>query len=199
MTKGKKIKLFIAIVALFICISQIKQTYAKYIESKNGDAEFTVASWRILLNDSDITEGAEMSSLINPVYENNNNVAPGVIAPGSEGYFDLEIDATNTEVSFNYNISITSSENSDVEDLVINAYKVDDNAITYVNGEVNNITDTINYAVQDKVINLRIYFKWLEGEGEGEQMNNEADTAASVGGGTGKLNVNATFTQVANT
>lgn len=197
MTKGKKIKLFIAIVALFICISQIKQTYAKYIESKNGDAEFTVASWRILLNDSDITEGAEMSSLINPVYENNNNVASGVIAPGSEGYFDLEINATNTEVSFNYNISITSSENSDVEDLVISGYKVDDGAITYVNGEVNNITDTINYAVQDKVINLRIYFKWLEGEGE--QMNNEADTAASVGGGTGKLNVSATFTQVANT
>ena len=197
MTKDKKIKLFIAIVALIVCISQIKQTYAKYIESKNGDAEFTVASWRILLNNSDITEGAEMSSLINPVYENNNNVASGVIAPGSEGYFDLEINATNTEVSFNYNISITSSENSDVEDLVISAYKVDDNAITYVNGEVNNITDTINYAVQDKVINLRIYFKWLEGEGE--QMNNEADTAASVGGGTGKLNVSATFTQVANT
>ncbi len=197
MTKSKKIKLFIAIVALIVCISQIKQTYAKYIESKNGDAEFTVASWRILLNNSDITEGAEMSSLINPVYENNNNVASGVIAPGSEGYFDLEINATNTEVSFNYNISITSSENSDVEDLVISAYKVDDNAITYVNGEVNNITDTINYAVQDKVINLRIYFKWLEGEGE--QMNNEADTAASVGGGTGKLNVSATFTQVANT
>ena len=197
MTKNKKIKLFIAIVALIVCISQIKQTYAKYIESKNGDAEFTVASWRILLNNSDITEGAEMSSLINPVYENNNNVASGVIAPGSEGYFDLEINATNTEVSFNYNISITSSENSDVEDLVISAYKVDDNAITYVNGEVNNITDTINYAVQDKVINLRIYFKWLEGEGE--QMNNEADTAASVGGGTGKLNVSATFTQVANT
>ncbi len=197
MTKNK-LKFLIAIIALIICIGQIKQTYAKYTESKTGDAEFEVACWRILLNNSDITEGSTMSSLINPVYENSTTVASGVIAPGSQGYFDIVVNATNTDVTFSYNISITSSVSTDVEDLIISSYQINNGPVTAVQGGgINNLTGTVNYNDQNKVINLRIYFEWFEGNGE--QMNNAADTAASVGGGTGKININATFTQVANT
>ena len=196
MTKDRKIKLLIAFVALFICIFQIKETYAKYIESKNGDAEFTVAGWKIKINNSDITDGASLSSLINPVYESNTNIKDGVIAPGSQGYFDINIDATNTEVSFNYEITITPSQESDVTDLTIYAYKIDDGAIINTNNNSNTITNRINNIDQNKTLTIRLFFKWLDGEGE--QMNNAADTAASVGRGTGKINVNAKFTQVVN-
>lgn len=192
----QKIKIIIAITSLIICITQISQTYAKYIESKEGDTDFTVAGWKILINNQDITTGAELSSLINPVYENNNNVATGVIAPGSEGYFDLEINATNTEVSFNYNISIMPSQQSAVSDLVVSAYKIGNGPITQVNNGLNNLTNTIHYNDSNKIVNLRIYFKWKEGEGE--QMNNTADTNASINEGTGKLVVRAAFTQIAN-
>ena len=150
MTKDRKIKLLIAFVALFICIFQIKETYAKYIESKNGDAEFTVAGWKIKINNSDITDGASLSSLINPVYESNTNIKDGVIAPGSQGYFDLSIDATNTEVSFNYEITIEPSEESDVTDLSIYAYKIDDGEVTNVNNNINTITNRINNIDQNK-------------------------------------------------
>ncbi len=196
MTKDKKIKLFIAFIALFICIIQIKETYAKYIESKNGDAEFNVAGWKIKINNSDITDGASLSSLINPVYESNSNIKDGVIAPGSQGYFDINIDATNTEVSFNYEITITPSQESDVTDLTIYAYKINDGAIINTNNNSNTITNRINNIDQNKTLTIRLFFKWLDGEGE--QMNNAADTAASVGEGTGKINVNASFTQVIN-
>ncbi|MBR3199351.1 MAG: hypothetical protein IKG27_04990 [Bacilli bacterium] len=196
MTKNK-LKFIIAIIALIICIGQIKQTYAKYTESKTGDAEFEVACWHILLNNSDITEGSTMSSLINPVYENNTNVASGVIAPGSEGYFLIDINATNTEVSFSYNISITPAISTDVEDLTISAYQIDNGAMNYVQSGINNLTGNISHNAQNKTISLKIYFEWFEGQGE--QMNNAADTAASVGGGTGKINISATFTQIANT
>ena len=196
MTKNK-LKFIIAIIALIICIGQIKQTYAKYTESKTGDAESEVACWPILLNNSDITEGSTMSSLINPVYENNTNVASGVIAPGSEGYFLIDINATNTEVSFSYNISITPAISTDVEDLTISAYQIDNGAMNYVQSGINNLTGNISHNAQNKTISLKIYFEWFEGQGE--QMNNAADTAASVGGGTGKINISATFTQIANT
>ena len=196
MTKNK-LKFIIAIIALIICIGQIKQTYAKYTESKTVDAEFEVACWHILLNNSDITEGSTMSSLINPVYENNTNVASGVIAPGSEGYFLIDINATNTEVSFSYNISITPAISTDVEDLTISAYQIDNGAMNYVQSGINNLTGNISHNAQNKTISLKIYFEWFEGQGE--QMNNAADTAASVGGGTGKINISATFTQIANT
>ena len=196
MTRERKIKLFIAIICLILCLFEVKQTYAKYTESKEGQTEFAVAMWRILLNGTDISSNAQLSSLINPVYENNNNIKNGVIAPGSEGYFDLVINATNTEVSFSYNISITSSVQSAVSDLVVYAYKINDGAITQVTNGLNNLTNTINYNDPNKVINLRVYFKWLEGTGE--QMNNTADTNAAINGGTGKLVVRAAFTQVVN-
>ena len=198
MTRERKIKLFIAIICLILCLFEVKQTYAKYTESKEGQTEFAVAMWRILLNGTDISSNAQLSSLINPVYENNSNIASGVIAPSSEGYFDIEINAVNTQVSFQYNISVTSADNTNVEDLVVYAYRIGTNgAITNVNNGINSLTGTVAHNAQNKVIDLRIYFKWIEGTGE--SMNNVADTAASLGGGTGKLNVSASFTQIPNT
>lgn len=198
MTRERKIKLFIAVAALFICLFQIRQTYSKYTESKNGNVDFTVASWKILLNDEDISSGGEMSSIINPVYDANNNIASGVIAPTSSGYFDLEIDAAQTEVSFSYTISISSSEQTDVEDLVITGYKIGNGDVTPVQNNINNLTNTIAHNAPNKTVQLRIYFKWIEGESESEQMDNSTDTAVAISGGTGKINVSATFTQIAN-
>ena len=68
MIKIKKWKLLFAICALIICITQVQQTYAKYLDTKEGDTNFTVAKWKILLNNQDITEATSMSSLINPIY-----------------------------------------------------------------------------------------------------------------------------------
>ena len=64
MFKDKKFKLFIAFLALFICISQLKDTYAKYLEAKEGNTDFTIANWKIVVNDKDISEGSTMASLI---------------------------------------------------------------------------------------------------------------------------------------
>ena len=199
MSRNRKIKLFIALIALFACIFQVKKTYSKYVESKNGDANFTVASWKILLNDEDITSGSEMSSIVNPIYDSNSNIADGVIAPTSTGYFDLELDATRTQVSFSYNIVISSSLRTDVKDLVITGYKIGDGELIPVQNRIDNLTNTIAYNAQDKVVNLRIFFKWIEGESESEEMDNSADTQAAVDGGTGKINVSCVFTQIAST
>ena len=149
---NRKVKFLIAFIALFVCITQIQQTFAKYVESKEGDANFTVAKWKILVNQQDITETATISSLINPVYLENENIKDGVIAPSSEGYFDLEIDASNVDVSFQYIISIANSENSSVSDLKITGYSLNESAIILVD-DLNNITDTIRYTDPNKVNN----------------------------------------------
>ena len=58
-----KAKLFILlfILALTVCIFEIKTTYAKYITSTNGESLFNVARWKIILNDYDITKEQEIS------------------------------------------------------------------------------------------------------------------------------------------
>ncbi len=193
MTKQRKIKISIAVIALIICISQISQTYAKYLETKTGDTDFNIAKWQILVNDKDITEATTMSSLITPVYLENENVAKNVIAPGTEGYFDLDINAEKTQVSFQYNINATSSENSSVTDLKITGYQL--NNSTLVNTNESEIKGTINQSETNKKLTIRIYFKWLDGEQE--TMDNKEDTKASVNGETAKLKVNLSFTQIA--
>lgn len=190
---NRKLKFILAIIALVFCITQIQQTYAKYVDTKEGDTNFTVAKWKILVNNQDITEAATMSSLINPVYVQNDNVAEGVIAPGSEGYFDLVIDASKTEVSFQYNISVTTSENSSVKDLIITGYTLNDGALIPVDSELNNISNTVYYYSENKVNSLRVYFKWLDGDGE--SMDNSADTEASLSNNSAKLKVNLSFIQ----
>ncbi len=193
MTKQRKIKISIAVIALIICISQISQTYAKYLETKTGDTDFNIAKWQILVNDKDITEATTMSSLITPVYLENENVAKNVIAPGTEGYFDLDINAEKTQVSFQYNINATNSENSSVTDLKITGYQL--NNSTLVNTNESEIKGTINQSETNKKLTIRIYFKWLDGEQE--TMDNKEDTKASVNGETAKLKVNLSFTQIA--
>ena len=190
---NRKLKFILAIIALVFCVTQIQQTYAKYVETKEGDTNFTVAKWKILVNNKDITEAATMSSLINPVYVQNDNVAQGVIAPGSEGYFDLVIDASKTEVSFQYNISVSTSENSSVKDLIITGYTLNDSALIPVDSTLNNISNTVYYYSDKKVNTLRVYFKWLDGEGE--SMDNSADTEASLSNNSAKLKVNLSFIQ----
>lgn len=190
---NRKFKIILAIIALILCITQIQQTYAKYTESKEGDTDFSIAKWKILVNNNDITESSTMSSLINPVYIENENVKEGVIAPGSEGYFDLVINANQTEVSFEYKISISNSENSSVQDLIITGYTINSSALIPVDNVLNNISNKINYKDTNKINTLRVYFKWLDGEGE--SMDNQADTDASLSNRSAKLKVNLSFIQ----
>jgi len=196
MIKIKKWHLVLAICALILCITQIQQTYAKYLDTKEGDTDFTIAKWKILVNQQDITEASTMSSLITPVYIENEHIKEGVIAPGREGYFDLVIDSSNTEVSFRYDISVTSSENSSVNDLIITGYSLNDSEIIPVSDQLNNLSNVIYYTDTNKENKIRIYFQWRDGTGE--NMNNEADTNASIQGVNAKLKVNITFTQITN-
>lgn len=196
MIKIKKWHLILAICALILCITQIQQTYAKYLDTKEGDTDFTIAKWKILVNQQDITEASTMSSLITPVYIENEHMKEGVIAPEREGYFDLVIDSSNTEVSFRYDISVTSSENSSVNDLIITGYSLNDSEIIPVSDQLNNLSNVIYYTDTNKENKIRIYFKWRDGTGE--NMNNEADTNASIQGVNAKLKANITFTQITN-
>lgn len=196
MIKIKKWHLVLAICVLILCITQIQQTYAKYLDTKEGDTDFTIAKWKILVNQQDITEASTMSSLINPVYIENEHMKEGVIAPGREGYFDLVIDSSNTEVSFRYDISVTSSENSSVNDLIITGYSLNDSEIIPVSDQLNNLSNIIYYTDTNKENKIRIYFQWRDGTGE--NMNNEADTNASIQGVNAKLKANITFTQITN-
>ena len=190
MFKDKKFKLFIAFLALFICISQLKDTYAKYLEAKEGNTDFTIANWKIVVNDKDISEGSTLSSLITPVYVANQNIASGVIAPSSEGYFDLNIDASAVDVSFTYNILI--EENDLISDFIITGYQIGDNPIVNLT-DTTEITNDILLDDTNRLQTIRIYFEWYDEDDN--KMDNNADTVVTIDNDNLTLNVKLSFTQ----
>lgn len=174
---NKKIIVPLAILCLLLCIFLIQDTYAKYITTTNESANMTIARWRILVNNKDIRENSTTITTITPVFEGNDNISSGIIAPTSEGYFDLIIDATEADVSFKYKIEISSSSSSPVKDLVATKYKIDDNEEVTLTKDNQVIENTVLHKDNTKPINIRVYIIW--DDSENSTMDNYEDTEAT--------------------
>ena len=127
----RKIIFFVALMSLFYCLTLMQDTYAKYISSADATAGLTIARWNILLNDQDILVSSNFSDTIVPTFEGTDNIKSDVIAPTAEGYFEIELDGTDTDVSFDYTISITKPNTNTVDDLIITGYEIDGTSYTY--------------------------------------------------------------------
>lgn len=101
-----KTKFKILLFIMFLCISlrTITSTYSRYVAGANGKVDASFAKWQLLVNDYDITNNTSSVIEITPTIEENENVAKDKIAPSSIGYFDILVDPSNVDVSFNYEV-----------------------------------------------------------------------------------------------
>ena len=105
----KRYKLILlAIFALLITSFLVVQTYALFETDASGEEELEIGKWIILLNNNDVTE-TETLTLSSFTYVNGSHTQSGYFAPGSTGYFDLEIDASESDVSVEYTLDIDDS------------------------------------------------------------------------------------------
>ncbi|MBR3145987.1 MAG: hypothetical protein IKF47_01860 [Bacilli bacterium] len=167
----KRIKILIAFVALAFSLSIISTTYSRYVADANGDVALTFAKWQILVNDADITSGNVESIDITPTIVENENVASGKLAPSSLGYYDIEIDVSNVETSFDMHITL---DNEDMADLRITSYSIDDGEEIEI--EDGQIDESFDYDEDLETINIRIYFEWYDVDDGDSEMDNEDDT-----------------------
>ena len=175
MITKKKIILFIALISLFYCVNLMEDTYAKYLSSATENAELTIARWSILINDQDVVNVSNFTDTISPVFAGTSNIKSDVIAPTAEGYFELEINGENTDVSFQYSISIDTTDCA-VEDLIITGYSIDGTDYTYSGS---NVTNSILLNDASKTQTVRFNVRWNDNAAT-EHMDNAADTAASA-------------------
>ena len=138
-----------------------------------------VARWRILVNNKDIREGNTADAVIVPVFDGNENIASGIIAPTSEGYFDLVIDATEADVSFKYNINFSVNDDSAVSDLVATKYSINNGNVVDLNRDNQSITNEVLQANNTAPIYIRVYVIW--DDGENSTMDNTAEAEAVQG------------------
>lgn len=190
----KKKLILLVVLSIILCLFFVQESLAKYITAADETANISIARWKILVNDEDIRDENTVNTVINPVFLGNDNIAENIIAPTSEGYFDLIIDAREADVSFKYKISMSVNQNSSVKDLVATKYVV--NGGEPITMDINNqtIENTILYGNNNSTINIRVYIVW--NDGDGSLMDNSADTLATTSGNSAMMNVSLNFTQV---
>lgn len=190
----KKRLILLVVLSIILCLFFVQESLAKYITAADETANISIARWKILVNDEDIRDENTVNTVINPVFLGNDNIAENIIAPTSEGYFDLIIDAREADVSFKYKISMSVNQNSSVKDLVATKYVV--NGGEPITMDINNqtIENTVLYGNNNSTINIRVYIVW--NDGDGSLMDNSADTLATTSGNFAMMNVSLNFTQV---
>lgn len=186
MNKQKYLLLTLTVCAILICLLLIAETYGKYLTSASSTTTASIARWKIIVNEEDITLGATSSSIITPEFPGTSNIANGVLAPNAEGYFDLIIDASNVDVSVSYEISTKVNATSAIKELVVTGYSVNEGEIVQVTDQNETIKGTIELANKEQNTSIRVYIKWDDSLGI---MSNEEDTEATKGTSLAKLDV----------
>ena len=160
-------------------------SYARYMNTYDGNISINFANWEIKLDDiklsqkgnvfekelalipfvsgeklsSDGISGDRMSGDI-PI------VKAGKIMPGDSGYFDISINPTNTEVSVKYQVEVDLQELP--ETIVVDKYRINDDSIINTSGD-RIITVDGKILLEDKekldendIKNIRFFWNWDE-------------------------------------
>lgn len=194
MPKFYNIKLALAFLSLFALVSMVQDTYSKYNTAAQGDASLSIARWQISINNQDIIDNSYITNAITPSTISSDHVKEGVFAPQSVGYFDLVLDYSNVDTSFEYTIVTSIPESSGVTDLIVTGYSIDGGTIVPVSGGLTNITNTILLSEVKRTKTIRIYITWEDSLTE--TMDNEADTDATIAQAQAVLSVLINFKQV---
>ena len=101
-----RIKILFIIVTLAVTMSLMSNTYSRYVAESTSNVQVSFAKWQILLNETDITNGTTSNIELTPIIEPATNIKANTIAPSSKGYFDILINPSNVEVSFDYKLTL---------------------------------------------------------------------------------------------
>lgn len=195
MNKKKKIILLLACLSLILCIGSTAYTYAKYNSQSNHDIGTNIKKWKVIVNKNQIKNGTTLNEPITAVFESKEHIAENKMAPGSIGSFEIELDYSNIEVSFEYEISIDDIAISDIE---IYKLEVDGTEIAATDGfKISNQIDIQRDTDADKIKIIKVSLIWKDDETA--SMNNEEDTNIAINYSSIDFNVNLRFTQIKET
>ena len=175
-----KFKILIVLSLMGFSLSIMSNTYSRYVANTTGDIAMAFSKWQILVNNFDIENSNSTSVDITPTILENENVANNKLAPTSKGYFDIEINPTAVQVSFNYKIKILKDNN--MPDLIIDKYAiiVDNNETDLIYNDIldNEISDSCIFEDKEdfsfKPFTIRVFFEWYDGNDN--LMNDTDDT-----------------------
>ena len=196
MKSKRKIMLLLSFLSLFVCLYFVSDTYAKYLTRASAGVTGQVAKWNIKVNNTNVRNNDTLTNVITPVFAGSQHVAANVIAPTVTGYFDLQLDASDVDVSFTYNISVT--RNANLRDFVVTGYQVDSGTTNSVDVSVETptISDDILITDTTRTHTIRVFIGWND-DADTQELNNAQDTTVTGTYDNINLTVNLSFVQKA--
>ena len=196
MKNKRKIMLLLSFLSLFVCLYFVSDTYAKYLTRASAGVTGQVAKWNIKVNNTNVRNNDTLTNVITPVFAGSQHVAANVIAPTVTGYFDLQLDASDVDVSFTYNISVT--RNANLRDFVVTGYQVDSGTTNSVDVSVETptISDDILITDTTRTHTIRVFIGWND-DVDTEELDNSEDTQVTSTLDDVDLTVNLSFVQKA--
>ena len=156
MTYKIKYRLFlIAFVVFCVTILIITETFALFETNASGTAEMDIGAWKILVNDVDLS----LTQTISPnviAYSSSQHTRAGRFAPGTTATYDIEIDASESDVSVEYEITIDDSTVEDYDNIYFTIKDLSNNQTVVTN----TTTGTILLGANNRVKNLQLGLVW---------------------------------------
>ena len=198
----RKYKLLILILIIFLLIIIIRSTYSKYTNKAVAAITKPIGQWVIKVNNTDITEVDDEGEPANQTFvidtfdwDTTTHVVDNKIAPGRGGSFDIVIDPTDTQVSFNYTITInnpvlkttgtTEATDDDIVAYITGATAADGKTITFSRDSATGISTITRMKPLSEISSetssirldtIHVEFEWPNIVESGEETNNDADT-----------------------
>lgn len=156
-------------IMIFVTIYEITNTYGLFESNINMNADSKLATWNILINDTNIGK-SETFNIDNFISEEDRTVASGKIAPGTSGYFNININPSTTQVSIRYDLTFDFSKLDNLFTITKVEEKNGYNLIKTGPNTYSNVI-TLNEIKENKTNNIRVHIKWNNNE-----ENNDKDT-----------------------
>lgn len=175
----KLLKLLLIFILVIICFCYFFGvfTYSKYQSKVDTEVSAKIAKWSIFLNSENITDTFEKTISINDITWESTHTESGHAAPGSSGYFTVEIDGDDSEVAFKYDISYTDKTQD--ENYVLDLVSINSSDGFLVHTKSNNYTGLFSLAdinnQRKKVITFNIIWKNDDSTDFDSKVDNESN------------------------
>lgn len=173
----KRILIIIILFMIFVVAYKLVNTYALFYSEGNGVIEQKNATWRIYVNNQNITSKNSNKFTVDTFnLEENSHVAPGKIAPNTTGSFNLLIDPKNTDVSVKYSVKLDKTKLINDRIKIVSVQETTGNTSLIMTDE-----DTYTGVMKleeikaGKTNNIKVIITW-----ENDESNNKMDTAVGT-------------------
>lgn len=172
--KNKKTLIIVILALLIVLVLVGTWAFSKYTTDLTGTGSATVAKWSFQSNEGTTT--LTTVSLVDTTL--NSKVVDGKIAPGTDGTFDIGIDASGSEVAVDYTVEISNLKNCPTN-LKFYSDSSFTNEITAVDG-VYTVEGSIALAAVDTAVTVPIYWQWPYETTDGDGIDTTEGEAAAT-------------------